>query len=81
MSEVGELGVPLLEANLRTEMTHGSKLRTSPEKHMPMEPYLSYPLGHLLTELCGSVKVLHEVWQQAEHVQRKACWAEANDFS
>lgn len=32
---------------------------------------LSYPLSHVLTELSGTVEVLHQVRQETEDVQRE----------
>lgn len=36
-----------------------------------IEPDLGDPLSDVLTELRGAVKVLHEVWEQAENIQGK----------
>jgi len=36
-----------------------------------MRPNLSYLLGNVLTELRGPIKVLHEMWEQAENIQGK----------
>lgn len=36
-----------------------------------MEANLGYPLSNILTELRGTIKVLHEMWEQAENIQGK----------
>lgn len=35
------------------------------------EPNLGNPLGSILTELRGAIKVLHKMWQQTENIQGK----------
>ncbi len=35
------------------------------------ESNLGDPLGNVSTELCGPVKVLHKMWEQAENIQGK----------
>lgn len=39
------------------------------EKKRLKEPNLGYLFGNILTELCGPIKVLHEMWEQAENIQ------------
>lgn len=40
-------------------------------REMLKEANLGYPLSGILTELRGAIKVLHEMWEQAENVQGK----------
>lgn len=47
---------------------------------MLIETNLSYPLCSVLTELGGGIKVLHEMWEQAEDIQGKTCWIQTNLF-
>lgn len=39
---------------------------------MLTEPNLGYPLSNILTEVCRAIKVLHEMREQAENIQRES---------
>lgn len=45
---------------------------------MLIKANLSYPLSNLSTELCGGIKVLHKMWEQAENIQGKTYWIQTN---
>lgn len=36
-----------------------------------MKLNLRNPLGNILTELSGAIKVVHKMWEQAENIQGK----------
>ena len=44
------------------------------------DPNLGDPLSNVLTEERGAVKVLHEMWNQAENVQGKTYWIKIEEL-
>lgn len=71
MSKVGKLGVVLLKAYLHTQRCVSLRCEIREMKKGIKMANLCYPLSNLLTELCGAIKVLYQMREQAENIQRK----------